>query len=162
MDGNESPAKTPIAIIGMACRLPGADTLDDYRDLVLNGRSAIETLPDEVLDQTNYYDARPGISGKMSSRIGGTLRNRSFNHDNCCLPEELTASADLTHLIMTRDCSGCLSACRRRSIQSAIHKYGSLHRTRPGKYGTRPSRFCLIHSEGQCCSARIAVVSQCA
>ena len=35
----------PLAIVGMACRLPGADNLDEYWKLIVEGRSAIAELP---------------------------------------------------------------------------------------------------------------------
>ncbi len=105
----ESPANAPLAVIGMACRLPGADTLDEYWDSIVNGRYAIDTLPSEVLDQEHYYDARPTIVGKTSSKIGGTLRNRTFSPVNCPIPSELADSVDLTHLIM---CEVAADACR--------------------------------------------------
>src|SRR3954452_11947178 len=56
--------QVPIAIVGMACRLPGADNLDQYWDLLSRGGSAVGELPPERLDQELYYDPRVGVRGK--------------------------------------------------------------------------------------------------
>ena len=45
----------PLAIVGMAVRLPGADSLDEFWDLIVNGRSAISELPEERLDKTLFF-----------------------------------------------------------------------------------------------------------
>lgn len=36
-----------LAIVGMACRFPGADNLTEYADLIFQGRNAVTTVPDE-------------------------------------------------------------------------------------------------------------------
>ena len=48
----------PLAIIGMAVRLPGADSVDEFWDLVADGRSAISELPQERLDRNLFYNVR--------------------------------------------------------------------------------------------------------
>ncbi|KAL3440360.1 hypothetical protein BJX65DRAFT_314881 [Aspergillus insuetus] len=40
-------ASEPIAIIGMACKVPGADSLDKFWDLMMNGISMCTTMPEE-------------------------------------------------------------------------------------------------------------------
>ncbi|MCH2202818.1 MAG: hypothetical protein MK102_12675 [Fuerstiella sp.] len=90
----------PVAVVGMACRLPGAETLDEYWDLIINGRSAIGPLPDDVLDQSVYYHPKPGVVGKTCSKIGGSLRRRFPVGSSFSLNEQTVTSADLTHVIM--------------------------------------------------------------
>ncbi len=46
----------PLAIIGMAVRLPGADSIDEFWELVVDGRSAISELPEERLDRKLFYN----------------------------------------------------------------------------------------------------------
>ncbi|MFF0836623.1 MULTISPECIES: SDR family NAD(P)-dependent oxidoreductase [unclassified Streptomyces] len=41
------PAAAPVAVIGMACRLPGAPDLAAYWDLLSEGRSAIRRVPED-------------------------------------------------------------------------------------------------------------------
>ncbi|MFB3067323.1 MAG: beta-ketoacyl synthase N-terminal-like domain-containing protein, partial [Planctomycetota bacterium] len=45
---------TRLAIIGMACRLPGGDGLDEFWRLVVEGRSAVHELPESRLDRRLY------------------------------------------------------------------------------------------------------------
>ncbi|MCG5216566.1 type I polyketide synthase [Streptosporangium sp. KLBMP 9127] len=50
-----------IAIVGMAGRFPGADTIDDYWDLVASGREAISTFSDEEVE-------RAGVPAEIRGR----------------------------------------------------------------------------------------------
>ncbi|PNB56398.1 hypothetical protein C1X64_32810, partial [Pseudomonas sp. GW456-E7] len=56
-----------IAIIGLTCRFPGAETLEAYWDLIRDGRSAIKPVPPErfghsssnyagLIDEMNRFD----------------------------------------------------------------------------------------------------------
>ncbi|MFG1876162.1 SDR family NAD(P)-dependent oxidoreductase [Sphaerisporangium sp. NPDC049003] len=45
--GPAEPAAAPVAVIGMACRLPGAPDLAAYWDLLSEGRSAIRRVPED-------------------------------------------------------------------------------------------------------------------
>ncbi|NUQ61200.1 MAG: SDR family NAD(P)-dependent oxidoreductase [Pirellulales bacterium] len=61
----------PIAIVGMACRLPGAPNLDAYWRLLLEGRNATREIPPDRWDIDEFYDPRPDIPGKINTRWGG-------------------------------------------------------------------------------------------
>ncbi|MEZ4867749.1 MAG: type I polyketide synthase [Caldilineaceae bacterium] len=63
----------PIAIIGMSGRFPGADSLDDYWQLLANGVDAIRETPPDRWDTDAYYSPAPDAPGKMYSRHGGFL-----------------------------------------------------------------------------------------
>ncbi|MCL4820211.1 MAG: SDR family NAD(P)-dependent oxidoreductase [Vicinamibacteria bacterium] len=63
----------PLAIVGMACRLPGAPDLDALWDLVAAGRSALGELPPERLDRDLYFDPRRGTPGRTYTTIGGLV-----------------------------------------------------------------------------------------
>lgn len=70
----ESQRSEPIAIIGMACRVPGADTgLDGFWRLLAEGRDAITEIPPERWDCEAYYDPDPDTPGRMSTKWGGFL-----------------------------------------------------------------------------------------
>jgi len=72
----ESAAHEPIAIVGMACRLPGgADTPELYWDLLRAGVDAVVETPPDRWDVDAYYDPDPDAPGKLSSRHGGFLAN---------------------------------------------------------------------------------------
>jgi acyl transferase domain-containing protein/acyl-CoA synthetase (AMP-forming)/AMP-acid ligase II/acyl carrier protein len=71
---DESAAlREPIAIIGMACRLPGAANPDAFWQLLESGREAIVPVPASRWRVDDYYDPDPAAPGKTSSELGGFL-----------------------------------------------------------------------------------------
>lgn len=74
------PAPTPavvaerdIAVIGMAGRFPGAPTLDDFWDVLANGRDCISEVPATRWDHALYYDPDRTKLGKTYCKWGGFL-----------------------------------------------------------------------------------------
>jgi acyl transferase domain-containing protein/NADPH-dependent curcumin reductase CurA len=63
----------PIAIIGMGCRVPGANSLEAYWKLMLDGVDAIREVPPDRWDIKALYDPDFNTPGKISSRWGGFL-----------------------------------------------------------------------------------------
>jgi acyl transferase domain-containing protein len=53
----------PIAVVGMACRLPGADGTDEFWRLLVAGREAIVDAP------AARFGAEPGGRGGFLDRI---------------------------------------------------------------------------------------------
>ncbi|MEO8110497.1 MAG: SDR family NAD(P)-dependent oxidoreductase [Ginsengibacter sp.] len=64
----------PIAIIGMACRFPGADDPQSFWQLLHDGVDAISEVPPGRWDKHAYYDPDPAIAGKSFSQWGGFLK----------------------------------------------------------------------------------------
>ena len=69
----EESADEPIAIIGMACRLPGADSPEALWQLLQEGRETVGEIPAERWDAQAFYDPDPATPGKMVTRRGGFL-----------------------------------------------------------------------------------------
>jgi acyl transferase domain-containing protein len=69
----ERPLAGPIAIVGMACRVPGARNLAAFWRLLRNGVDAIREVPAERWDANACYDPDPDAPGKMNTRWGGFL-----------------------------------------------------------------------------------------
>jgi acyl transferase domain-containing protein len=67
--------REPVAIIGMACRFPGADSTGDFWNLLRNGLNAIAEMPPDRFDIDSYLDPTPNSPGKIVSRRGGFLRD---------------------------------------------------------------------------------------
>ncbi|OKJ85153.1 type I polyketide synthase, partial [Streptomyces sp. CB02400] len=66
-------ADEPIAVVSMACRLPGGiGTPEDYWKLLVSGSDAIGGLP-KRWDSMGLYDPDPEAVGKSYSREGGFL-----------------------------------------------------------------------------------------
>ena len=65
---------TPVAVIGMACRLPrGIDSPDGLWEALLRGDDLITEIPPDRWDADDYYDPEPGAQGRSVSRWGGFL-----------------------------------------------------------------------------------------
>jgi acyl-CoA synthetase (AMP-forming)/AMP-acid ligase II/3-oxoacyl-(acyl-carrier-protein) synthase/acyl carrier protein len=65
-------ANEPIAIVGMACRFPGAPDLDAFWHLLLDKVDAIRETPAGRWS-AELYDPKPGKPGKLATRWGGFL-----------------------------------------------------------------------------------------
>ena len=66
-DGDE-----PLAVIGMACRFPGADTPEEFWTLLRNGQSAITGIPRDRASLSQLWSASGADEG---ARWGGFLKN---------------------------------------------------------------------------------------
>lgn len=61
----ESKQNEPIAIVGMACRLPGnSDTPDKFWEFLKNGGDASTEIPRDRWNYEDYYSADPDMPGK--------------------------------------------------------------------------------------------------
>ncbi len=63
----------PIAIIGLACRFPGARDADAFWELMSGGVDMIREIPGDRYDINEFYDPDPDAAGKIYTRHGGFL-----------------------------------------------------------------------------------------
>ncbi|MEU5979170.1 type I polyketide synthase [Streptomyces sp. NPDC047315] len=71
-----SKVSTPehaIAVVGMACRFPGAADVTEFWSRLRSGADSITEVPPTRFDIDAYYDPRPGTPGKIVTRYGGFL-----------------------------------------------------------------------------------------
>ncbi len=66
-------ADDPIAIVGMACRLPGAESLDAFWRMLGAETDAIREVPAARWPIDQLYDPDPLAPGRMATRWGGFL-----------------------------------------------------------------------------------------
>ena len=69
------PPREPIAVVGLACRFPGADGADAFWSLLDRGGDAVTEVPADRWDVGALYEPAPGVVGKIASRYGGFLRD---------------------------------------------------------------------------------------
>ena len=71
-----APAATtssPVAVVGMACRFPGAADPEGFWSLLDQGREAISEIPAERFDLADWYDPDPSARGKIYTRRAGLV-----------------------------------------------------------------------------------------
>lgn len=64
----QSSTTTPIAVVGMSCRFPGANSIEEYWDLIAGGRSLSKEVPEERWDIKSLYDPSPDALGKTATK----------------------------------------------------------------------------------------------
>ncbi len=65
---------TAVAVIGMACRLPGGiDSPELLWEALLGGADLITEVPRDRWDADEYYDPEPGVPGRSVSRWGAFI-----------------------------------------------------------------------------------------
>ena len=65
---------TPIAVVGMACRLPGGiDSPQALWEALLEGRDMVTEIPRERWDSDEYYDPEKGTPGRSNSKWGAFI-----------------------------------------------------------------------------------------
>ena len=74
LDTVERARTEPIAIVGMGCRLPGADGPEAYWQLLADGVDAVSEIPPSRWDVDEFYDPDPDAPGKIATRWGGFAR----------------------------------------------------------------------------------------
>ena len=68
------PKVTPVAVIGMACRLPGGiESPAQLWDALVAGEDLVTEVPADRWDADEYFDPERGVPGRTVSRWGGFL-----------------------------------------------------------------------------------------
>lgn len=69
----ESEQREPIAVIGMGCRFPMADSPNTFWQVLEGGVDTIRQVPDGRWDVEELFDREPSTPGKMITKNGGFL-----------------------------------------------------------------------------------------
>ena len=93
---------TPIAVIGMGCRLPGGiDSPELLWEALLRGDDLITEIPADRWDVDEHYDPQPGVPGRSVSRWGGFIDDiGGFDADFFGIGEREAAAMDPQHRLM--------------------------------------------------------------
>ena len=68
-------AEDAVAIVGAACRLPGAPDLGAFEALLTAGRDAVTEIPDDRWCKPEFYHPDPGHRGKSYTFAAGVLED---------------------------------------------------------------------------------------
>ncbi len=71
----EAQKNEPIAVIGMSCRFPKANNLEEFWELISNKKDGIIEVPKDRWDIEEYYDSKPNTPGKIITRYGGFIND---------------------------------------------------------------------------------------
>ncbi len=93
---------TPVAVIGMACRLPGGiDSPDLFWEALLRGDDLVKEIPAERWDVDYYYDPEPGVPGRSVCKWGSFLDNvGDFDPEFFGITEKEATAIDPQHRLL--------------------------------------------------------------
>ncbi|MED5815534.1 sulfolipid-1 biosynthesis phthioceranic/hydroxyphthioceranic acid synthase [Mycolicibacterium sp. 050232] len=97
----ETPV-TPIAVVGMACRLPGGiDSPAKLWDALLRGADLVTEVPLDRWDAEEFYDPEPGVTGRSVSKWGGFIDDvGGFDADFFGIGEREAIAIDPQHRLL--------------------------------------------------------------
>ncbi|MDO5580820.1 MAG: beta-ketoacyl synthase N-terminal-like domain-containing protein [Planctomycetia bacterium] len=104
---------TPIAITGIACRLPGGENVDSFWSMVRRGGSKLGPIPESRFNRELYYDPTPGVLNKTYTDLAGLIEYGPIDRTLCPLPPGAEKFYDIAHLAFAESVS---SACRNAGI----------------------------------------------
>ena len=92
----------PVAVIGMACRLPGGiDSPEQLWKALLRGDDLVTEVPKERWDIDEYYDPEPGVPGRSVSKWGAYLDDfAGFDSEFFGIAEREATAIDPQHRLL--------------------------------------------------------------
>ncbi|NJN16595.1 MAG: hypothetical protein HC822_10130 [Oscillochloris sp.] len=97
LPGAEQPSD--VAVIGMACMLPGAPDLKTYWEHILQRVDALGEIPAERWDWRRYYDQDRRARDKIYARWGGFLAEIAFDPTKYGIPPNALRSIEPIQLL---------------------------------------------------------------
>ena len=93
---------TSIAVIGMACRLPGGiDSPERLWDALLRGDDLVTEIPPDRWDGDEHYDPQPGVPGRSVTKWGGFLDDvAGFDSEFFGINEREATAIDPQHRLL--------------------------------------------------------------
>ncbi|WP_156746036.1 type I polyketide synthase, partial [Mycobacterium sp. 1423905.2] len=92
----------PVAVIGLACRLPGGiNSPEQLWQALLRGEDFVTEVPLERWDVDEYYDPEPGVPGRSHCKWGAFLDNiGDFDPDFFGISEKEAIAMDPQHRLL--------------------------------------------------------------
>ncbi|WP_280833185.1 sulfolipid-1 biosynthesis phthioceranic/hydroxyphthioceranic acid synthase [Mycolicibacterium frederiksbergense] len=93
---------TPVAVIGMSCRLPGGiDSPERLWEALLRGDDLVTEVPPDRWDADEYYDPEPGVPGRSVSKWGAFLDDvAGFDAEFFGINERESSAIDPQHRML--------------------------------------------------------------
>ncbi|MEZ0355728.1 sulfolipid-1 biosynthesis phthioceranic/hydroxyphthioceranic acid synthase [Mycobacterium sp. SA01] len=93
---------TPIAVVGMACRLPGGiDSPHKLWEALLDGADLVTEVPADRWDADDLYDPEPGVPGRSVSKWGAFIDDvTGFDPDFFGINEREATAMDPQHRVL--------------------------------------------------------------
>ena len=93
---------TPVAVIGMACRLPGGiDSPEQLWEALLRGDDLVTEIPPDRWDADEYYDPEPGVPGRSVSKWGAFVDDvAGFDSEFFGISEREATAIDPQHRLL--------------------------------------------------------------
>ncbi|HEX4815951.1 MAG TPA: type I polyketide synthase [Nonomuraea sp.] len=88
---------TRIAIVGMACRYPDADSPRALWENAVAGRRAFRRLPDARMRLEDYWDPDPAVPDRFYARTAAVIEGYTFDRVAHRIAGSTYRSTDLTH-----------------------------------------------------------------
>ncbi len=97
---------TPIAVIGMACRLPGGiNSPHKLWEALLRGDDMVTEVPAERWDADELYDPESGVQGRSVSKWGAFIDDvTGFDPDFFGINEREATAMDPQHRVLLETC----------------------------------------------------------
>ncbi len=98
----DKTATTPVAVVGMACRLPGGvDSPEQLWEALLRGDDLVTEIPADRWDFNEWYDPEPGVPGRHVTKWGGFLDDAAgFDTEFFGLAEQEAEAIDPQHRLL--------------------------------------------------------------
>lgn len=97
MTSPSPPNPARIAVVGIACRYPDADTHEQLWQNVLAGRRAFRRLPDERMRAEDYYSPDPAAPDRFYSSKAAVLDGFEFDRVKYRVAGSTFRATDMTH-----------------------------------------------------------------
>jgi polyketide synthase 5 len=93
---------TPVAVIGMACRLPGGiESPEQLWEALMRGDDLVKEVPPERWDMDQYYDPEPGVPGRSISKWAAFLDDPTgFDAEFFGIGEREALASDPQHRVL--------------------------------------------------------------
>ncbi|MFE3755211.1 type I polyketide synthase [Nocardia tengchongensis] len=141
--GSTGVDERAVAIIGMACHVPGAHGIDEFWQLLLDGIDAITEIPITRFPVDHFYQPGGPQAGKIVTRSGGFLDNiDGFDADFFGIsPREAEAMDPQQRLLLE---------CAWEAIEDAGQTRDELAGSRTGVFvGTDGSNYWELQNRGK-------------